>query len=178
MTGPLPTESQSGWVCIHFKTMWALYVEFPENSAVSSVAPTPTGFCSQNLWGFIFLVLEPWAVWSGLGLGSLIPKIFLPNFYLPHMNVGPPVPVLLLPPSLCATLHLLASLPHLCVSAPPTCLYNCDYFKSLVDRLPYSSIFSQFWVFFVLRFSCNSVCGCARRQSVPTYSSILTESLK
>ena len=33
----------------------------------------PTGFYSQKLLGFIFLVQEPWAGWSGLGLGSLTP---------------------------------------------------------------------------------------------------------
>ena len=55
------------------KSMWALLEESPENPAVSSAAPTPTGFYVQKLWGFIFLVLEPWAVWPGLGLGSLAP---------------------------------------------------------------------------------------------------------
>ena len=40
----------------------------PENS---SATPTPTGFYSQKLWGLNFLVLEPWALWSGVGLGSL-----------------------------------------------------------------------------------------------------------
>ena len=56
----------------------------PENPAVSSTAPTPTGFYSQKLWGFIFLAREPWAVWSGLGLGSLAPKVSLPIF-IHHM---------------------------------------------------------------------------------------------
>ena len=34
------------------------------------------------------------------------------------------------------------------VSAPPTGLDECFFFISLVVRLPYSSIFCQFWVFF------------------------------
>ena len=41
---------------------------------------TPTGFYSQKLWGFILQALEPWAVQSGLGLGSLVPKVPLPVF--------------------------------------------------------------------------------------------------
>ena len=40
----------------------------------------PTGFCSQKLWGLIFPALEPWAVWSGLQLGLLTPKVMLPTF--------------------------------------------------------------------------------------------------
>ena len=60
---------------MRFKTLQPLSVKFPENLAVSSATPTLTGFYNQKLWGFIFLVLEPWAVWSGLGLGSLAPKV-------------------------------------------------------------------------------------------------------
>ena len=47
------------------------------NPAVSSAAPTTTGFYSQ-IRGLIFLVLELWARWSGLGLGSLAPEVSLP----------------------------------------------------------------------------------------------------
>ena len=39
--------------------------------------PTPIDFYSQKLWGFIFPVLEPWAVQSGMGLGLLAPKVSL-----------------------------------------------------------------------------------------------------
>ena len=52
-------ESQSGWVCVCSKTVWALEVESTENPEVSSTAPTPTDFYSQKLWEFMFLVLEP-----------------------------------------------------------------------------------------------------------------------
>ena len=38
------------------------------------------------------------------------------------------------------------------VSAPPTGLDKCFFFNSLVVRLPYSSIFCQFWLFFVFKF--------------------------
>ena len=47
--------------------------------------------------------------------------------------------------------HTSSSPPWLCVSAPPTCLDEYGFFKSLVVGLPYSSISWHFWVFFVLR---------------------------
>ena len=58
----------------------------PEASSTDSVA---TSFCSQKLWGLIFLALELWAGWPGVGLGFLAPEISLPNFYPPHVGVGP-----------------------------------------------------------------------------------------
>ena len=44
-----------------------------------------------------------------------------------------------------------SSLPWLPVSTPPTCLNECFFFISLVVGLPYSSIFCQFWLFFVFK---------------------------
>ena len=73
-----------------------------------------------------------------------------------------------------ASPHLSA---HLHISTYPTHLDECGFFKSLVVRLSYSSIFWWFWVLFVLKSSCNSFCGCTRRQSIFTYDSILTGSL-
>ena len=58
----------------------------PEFSSTDSI---PAGFCSQKLWGFIFLALETWAGVSGVGLGLLAPEIALLNFYLLHMDVVP-----------------------------------------------------------------------------------------
>ena len=54
-------------------------------------------------------VLEPWARWSGLGLGSLTPEVSLPSF-IHHMNVGPTVLLLLHFP-----VPLLSSLPLLLI---------------------------------------------------------------
>ena len=74
-------ESQSGWVCVHCKSMWALHTESPVNPAVSSASPIPTDFFySKKLWGFIFLSLGNWAVQSGLRMGLVIPKVSLPIF--------------------------------------------------------------------------------------------------
>ena len=81
-------------------------------------------------------------------------------------SLGPPV----------ATLPRVASA-WLPVSAPPTGLGECFFFISLVVRLPYSSIFCQFWLVLFLNCCCPSL-GCARRHSVSTYASILTGSPK
>ena len=78
------------------------------------------------------------AVWPGAGISYS--QGISPNFYAPHVNVGPPVPILL---PLHATLNLLASPPTL-----PTQLYECGSPKSLVVGLPYSLIFCQFWGLF------------------------------
>ena len=42
---------------------------------VSSTNPTTSGFYSQKLWGLIFLALEPWAGWSGVGLFPRYPVL-------------------------------------------------------------------------------------------------------
>ena len=46
-----------------------------------------------------------------------------------------------------------SSLPRLPVCAPSPGLDECFFFNSLVVRLPYSSIFCQFWLFFVFKLS-------------------------
>ena len=35
------------------------------------------------------MALKPWTENPGMGLGILTPKIFLLNFYPPHVDVGP-----------------------------------------------------------------------------------------
>ena len=77
-----------------------------------------------------------------------------PSFYLPHMNMGPPVLLattaaasLLLPHSILSALA-----PHLhLISTLPPHLDEYFFFKSWVVRLPHSLIFWQFWLYFVLR---------------------------
>ena len=123
-------ESQRGWVCGSSKFVWVLQEESPDNPAVSSATSTPTCLYSQKWWGLI-LALERWAAGCSGGTSS--------NFYRPHVDVGLPV----LPP-----LPTTPMAPHL--SAPPTHLDKCGFFKSLAVRLPYSSIFWQFWVVSVL----------------------------
>ena len=44
------------------------------------------------------------------------------------------------------------------LSAPPTGLDECFFFICLVVGLPYSSIFCQFWLFFVFKLSFSWLC--------------------
>ena len=72
----------------------------------------------------------------------LTPQLFL--LVYPHTNVGPPSP-----PATALLRVLSTQLPF---SAPPTSLDECFFFNSLVVRLPYSSMFWQFGLFFVFKF--------------------------
>ena len=42
---------------------------------VSFIDSIPTDFCSQKLWGLIFLALESWTGVPGVGLGLLASEI-------------------------------------------------------------------------------------------------------
>ena len=84
----------------------------------------PTVFYSQKLWGLIFLALKPWAGGPGVRLVPFTPKIFLLNFYPPHMAVGPT-----------CTTH-----PYLHIPKSPTFLDWCDFFSSVVVTLIFNSI--------------------------------------
>ena len=74
----------------------------------------------------------------------LDPQLFLPVYL--HTNVGPPTPPATT--SLGPPVTTLQSV----LSTPPTGLDECFSFNSLVVGLPYSLIFWQFWLFFVLKF--------------------------
>ena len=98
---------------------------------VSSTNSIPAGFCSQKLWGLIFWYWIPGLGGCGVGLGVLTPEISLPNFYPPHVDVGPAYSMS--PP-------------------PPTSLDRCSFFNSVVVRLPFNSISdsSEWWLFYNL----------------------------
>ena len=68
-----------------------------------------------------------------------------------------------------------SSMPWLSVSTPTTGLDECFFFICLVVGLPYSRIFCQFWLFFVLN-CCWPSFGWVRRHSVSTYASVLARS--
>ena len=88
----------------------------------------------------------------------LAPQLFLPVYL--HMNVGPPSlqftaslgpPAAALPALVHQLLPCCESFLSSCLS-PPLLPDECFIFNSLVVILPYSSIFSQFWLFFVFKF--------------------------
>ena len=76
---------------------------------------SPLLFCSQNLWGLIFLALELWAGEPGYWAGTPCSFDILPEFTSTTHGCG-------------------SSLFHIC--APPTSLDGCGSFNSVVVRLP------------------------------------------
>ena len=84
------------------------------------------------------------------GLHSLSCSLVVLPVYL-HANVGPPAPPAAASPTLALQLRPCCE-SWLPVSAPPSGLDECFFFNSLVVGLPYSSIFWQFWLFFVFKF--------------------------
>ena len=68
------------------------------------------------------------------------------------MNVGPPSPQATTSSGLLATALPGVFSTQLTVSTPPTSVDEYFFFNSLVVGLPYSSMFCQFWLFFVFKF--------------------------
>ena len=149
-----------------------------------AASSTPNGFSISGL-RLYFPVLEPWGC-----MVCFAPPLFLP-IYL-HMNVRPPSPQVatsqdppaapcqpatappppppapqsaasLGPPAVALLCVLSAWLP---VSAPPTGLDECVFFNSLVVGLPYSSIFCEFWLFFVFKLLLSFFWLCEEAQCV------------
>ena len=80
----------------------------------------------------------------------LTTQLFLPVYL--HANVGPPAPPATDCPGPPAATLLRVLSTRLPISAPSTGLDEYYFFNSLVVGLPYSSIFCQFWLFFVFKF--------------------------
>ena len=87
--------------------------------------------------GLMFLALEPWAGWSGKGMGGLMwgtpHSLDVPsNFYPSHVGVGPSMPHLCISTSL-----------HLRLSIPPTRLDKCDFFNALLSDFHTAQIYDD-----------------------------------
>ena len=115
-------------------------MNFPERLAVSSAAPPPLGFYSQELRGFIILALELcFVLWLGAGIAgsSGVPPCPSQFFSITRecgtassadrchtAPLGPP-----------HHRHTASSLPQLPIPTPPTVLEEYFFSKSLVVRL-------------------------------------------
>ena len=124
-------------------------MESPENLAGFSHCPNPHWFLQPEVMGLYFPSAGTMDCVVCPGAGIVCSAGVLPGFYLPHMNVG--LPISLARPSLPHSCHTMSSPPQLSISALPAHLDEYGFFKSLVVGLLCSSIFWQFWVFFVLR---------------------------
>ena len=97
--------------------------------------------------------LEPWVAWSA-SLPAICPSLSVRECgawavlaaTLSALLQNPPPHWVHQPPPCWES-----SPPQLPISAPPTGLDECFFFISLVFRLPYSSTFCQFWLFFVFK---------------------------
>ena len=109
-------------------------------AGVSPTAATPHRFLQPEVLRLSFPVLEPWVAWS-VSLPSCSSQ-FIRMQMCDHL-------LLQLLPCVASNLQHREVLP---VSTPSTSLDECFFFNSLVVRFPYSSIFWQFWLFFVFKF--------------------------
>ena len=124
------------WACVHSRTPWTPPTDSSVRLGVSPDTATATYFYSQRFWGFISLHWNP-------GFRSLSHSLVVPP-RLSTLQCG----------TTWSSSHCLAAC-HLCLSCPsPPLLLVCEwfFFNSLVVGLPYSSIFWQFWLFFVFKF--------------------------
>ena len=116
-------------------------------------------------WEFLLLQPQPPQVFSISGLRLYFPTLgpwvapsvsipscssrFICMWMLDHLVWNPKSTTLPGPPATALLWVLSTQLP---VSTPPTGLNECFFFTSLVVGCPYSSIFCQFWLFFVFKF--------------------------
>ena len=131
--GPFWCWFPGGWVgvCMLWDPVGLSNKLSCESGSFSCCCLNPHRCFQSEVWGFI----SP--CWSPGFVLCLTPQSFL-LVYL-YANTGPPRS-----PAAAFLRVLSARMP---VSAPPTCLGECFFFNSLVVRLPYSSIFWQFWFF-------------------------------
>ena len=162
----------SGWVCVCSRPLWVSPMNSPVMLGVSpAAASTPTGVFNQ--W---FEALFPLA--GALGCEVCFAP---PSFLLVYLcvNVGPQgLPatascslVFLVPQSATSLGPPAAGLQRILstwlpVSTPSTGLDECFFFISLIVGLPYSSIFCQFWLFFVLKLLLYFFCLCLEAQCI------------
>ena len=152
------------WVglCTRSRPLWVSPTTSPVRLGVSpAAASTPTGVFNQR-----FEALFPCAGALGCAV-CFTPSPFLPVYLCANVGLqGLPATTLwgLLAAAWPAPFHnpparwvhqpppcFESSPPWLPVSAPPIGLGECFCFICLVVRLPYSLIFCQFWLFFVVK---------------------------
>ena len=119
-------------------TMRSAYIVSPpgpikwQKSGSCILSPHPHWYLQPEVRGFMFPLLEPWDVHSGLGLGIPGSQGISPYFYLPRVNVepfilslSPKLPLNATPP-LCP---ISANLPHLPIwmNVAPLNLWLSDF---------------------------------------------------
>ena len=131
-------------VCVHSRTLWVCPTSSPARLGVSPTAAT--GFSSQRLWGFTSLCWN--SELRGLSHSLVVP----PGLSACKCGTSQSASCHLAHPCPSATALPWVLSTQLPISTPPTSLDECYFFISLVVGPPYSSIFCQFWLFFVFKF--------------------------
>ena len=182
--GPFWCWFLSGWARACSRPLWVSPLNSPMRLGVSpAAASTPTVVFNQR-----FEALFPGAGALGCAVCCASPP-FLPVYVCANVGLqGLPATTLWgllaaawpvpfhnpLPRWVCHSPPCRkSSPPGLPVPALPTGLDECFFFIFLVVRLPYSSIFCQFWLFFLFLNCCCLYFGCEIRHIVSTYVSIL-----
>ena len=148
---------------------------FCEAGSFSCCPSTPTGVFIQRFEALFPPTLEPWVAWSaslprcssGLSMHTC-GAIESASHHLVGSaccSLACPVPQSSTSLGLPATLSRVLSTPaaHLCPSYQSD---ECCFFISLVVGLPYSSIFCQFWLFFVFKLLLSFFWLCEEAQCV------------
>ena len=139
----LPSNPQANWTLLVLIPGWVVWCTFQDPMGLSSKLSCkaesfsqPPQVFSVRCFETYFPTLEP-CVMQSVSLPSCSSWfIFMQMYDLPLHQLP------------CCT----SSPSQLPLSAPSTSLDECFFFKSLVVRLSYSSIFWQFWLFFVFKF--------------------------
>ena len=93
----LGADSQSGWVCVRSRILWASAMNSPVRLGICPAFETPTGFYSLRFWVFSFLVYQspPWPGGLLPCCGSSLPGFPFLSLLLFWMNVSSLTPLLL-----------------------------------------------------------------------------------
>ena len=112
------TRAQREWIWVSPKSIVGPFRGNTWESLSFFCCPSSHWFLESEVMGTYLpgTGTPDWVVWCGTGIPCS--RGVPPDFYPPHVDVGPPVPCL-----------------H--VSVPLTCLDECDFFNSLVVGLPY-----------------------------------------
>ena len=167
--GPFWCFFPSGWVCVRFRTLWVSSVNSPVRLGVSPAAASNPQVFSISGVKLNFPLLELWVVQSVTPSTSCC--------------LSGQLQLCLARSTIC---HLAGSASHRLAASPlhPTAclrpsyrLDECFFFISLVVGLPYSSIFCQFWLFFVFKLLLSFFWLCEEAQCVYLYLHLVWKSL-
>ena len=140
------------WVCVCSRTLWVFSLNCPVRLGVSIASSSPTDFFSQRFTCFISPHQSPGL--HGLSRSPVVPS------GLPTHKCGT---------ARSTSQHLTwsSSCPPSSPAPPLLQIWmNGFFFNSLVVRLPYSSIFCQFWCFLFLNLLLSFFWLCREAQCI------------